>query len=80
MHARNQEKIDQPTDAQQPKREEPDGTRDRPTVVETVRASEAKQPEQVAQEFAVRVGYGRHDGVSVTSSQSAFNYSELQCL
>jgi hypothetical protein len=47
IHTGDEEQIDQPPDAQKSGREEPNGSRDWLSVIETVRSSESKQPEYV---------------------------------
>jgi hypothetical protein len=48
VHAGDQDQIDQPTDAQQTEREEPNGPRDLFAVIKPVRAGETEQPQDVA--------------------------------
>src|SRR5678815_794462 len=55
LHPGDEEQVDQPADAEQPEREEPDRARDRPAEVEAVRAGEAEDPQEVADQLAVRV-------------------------
>jgi hypothetical protein len=44
IQARNQENIDQPADAQEAQRKEPDGSRYRFAEIEAMRAGKAKYP------------------------------------
>lgn len=62
IHRRNEEQVHDPANQKQPEGEEPDGTRHRLTVVKPMRAGETKEPEQVADDFAVGVGPRVHVG------------------
>lgn len=55
IHRGDQEQVDDPANAQQAQREEPDRAGDGFAVVEAVRAEKSEDPEQIAQGFAVGV-------------------------
>ncbi len=58
VHGRDQEQVDQPTNAQQAQGEEPDGPGNRLAVIEAMGPGEAENPQQVANGFAVGVVKG----------------------
>src|SRR5260221_13019844 len=55
FHPGDEKHVDQPADAEQPEREEPDRARDRPAEIEPVRSGEAENPKGIADQLAVRV-------------------------
>src|SRR5258706_3869872 len=55
LHPRDEKQVDQPADAEQPEREEPDRARDRTAEIEPVRSGEAENPQEIADQLAVRV-------------------------
>src|SRR5690606_36613276 len=52
VHSRDQEQVDDPADKEQAEGEEPDGAGDLATVIETVCAHEAENPEDIADGLA----------------------------
>ena len=62
VHGGNQEQVDQPADPQQAEGEQPDGAGDRLAIVETVRAEETEDPQQIAHGLGMRVLYNRRCG------------------
>jgi hypothetical protein len=48
VHGGDQKKVDDPANKQEPKRKEPDGSRDWLAVVKTMRAREPENPQDVA--------------------------------
>lgn len=54
IHRWNQKQIDEPSNAQQAQRKEPDSSRDGTSVIEAVRSREAEQPDHIAEDQAVR--------------------------
>src|SRR5690606_38142987 len=63
FHAGNEEQVDQPADAQQAERQEPDGAGDRLAVIEPMRAGKTKQPQNVADNEVMRVVLRMHDSL-----------------
>src|SRR5690606_29298352 len=53
IHGRNQEQVDDPADEEQPQSEEVQGAGPGFAIVETVRAHESENPQQVTYGFAV---------------------------
>lgn len=56
IHGRNQEQVNEPADEKQSAGEKPERAGHRLAVIKTVRAREAKQPQQVADQLAVSIG------------------------
>lgn len=70
IHAGDEEQIDEPADAEQAKRAEPDDAGDRLSVIKAVRAGEAEDPQQVADRLAVRVIEGGLHGINLRHTPS----------
>ena len=60
VHRRDQEQIDDPADQQQTQREKINCPADWPALIKTVRPHETEDPQDVADELAVRVARNRH--------------------
>ncbi len=55
IHGRDEKKINDPTNAKEPKSEEPNGSGDLFTIVKAVSTQKAKNPGQITNCFTVRV-------------------------
>ena len=60
VHGRNQESIDQPADTKESQGEEPDRAGDRLAEIESVGTCESENPQDIPNDFAVRVGFWLH--------------------